>query len=56
MNAIATFDDKVGLLRQLHPLKFRILELIAESMLREAQEQRGTDDTQGDERRQHHGR
>jgi hypothetical protein len=41
MSTETRFDESVGLLRQSYPLKFRLLELIAEQMLREAQ---GTDE------------
>jgi hypothetical protein len=42
MNTIATFDEQVEALRRLSPLKYRLLALIVEAMLREAQQlQRG---------------
>jgi hypothetical protein len=56
MNTITRFDERVEQLRLLSPVKARLLALIVEAMIREAQERRGTDDAQADERRQHHTR
>jgi hypothetical protein len=39
VNTITTFNERVGQLRLLSPLKFRLLSLIVEAMLREAEEQ-----------------
>jgi hypothetical protein len=40
MSTTTRFDERVVALRRDYPLKFRILELVAESLLREAQEEK----------------
>jgi hypothetical protein len=38
VNTIATLDERVVALRRDYPLKYRVLSLIVEAMLREAEE------------------
>jgi hypothetical protein len=43
VNTITRFDERVEQLRLLSPLKYRLLAIIVEAMIREAQEQKGDD-------------